>query len=172
MHARILPLIWKVLSDLRYSKLKRILKVYEYTTKRSTAGREWEGNCTVSKVKDNRIFLHSFHSIFHISHYLIFHSCRYFYVIWLLSLEWISARILIREMELVIVCTAFLHQLLSMISHSYFAYFAFHYSPVLRTFFLNTCALLYTVHCISFNTFPTIFSANVITTFLRRLIFN
>lgn len=130
--------------------MKRILKVYEYDKEKYSGKRMREGNCTVSKVKENRIFLHSLYSIFHISHYLIFHSCRYFYVIWLLSSEWISARILIREMKLVIVCTAFLHQLLSMISHSYFAYFAFHYFPILRTFFLSTCALLYTVHCISY----------------------
>jgi len=65
----------------------------EYDKERRTVRREWEGNCTVSKVKENRIFLHSFCSIFHIPHYLIFHSYRYFYVIWLLSSEWISAQI-------------------------------------------------------------------------------
>lgn len=43
MHARILPLIWKVLSDLRYSKLKRILKVYEYNDKEKYSGKRMRG---------------------------------------------------------------------------------------------------------------------------------
>lgn len=42
MHARILPLVWKVLSDLRYSKLKRILKVYEYD-KEKYSGKRMRG---------------------------------------------------------------------------------------------------------------------------------
>lgn len=171
MHARILPLVWEVLSDLRYSKLKRILKVYEYD-KEKYGGKRMRGEL-YSKQGKRKSNLPSLFSLY-FSYFSLFNFpflSIYFYVIWLLSSEWISARILIREMELVIVCTAFLHQLLSMISHSYFAYFAFHYSPVLRTIFLSTCALLYTVHCISFNTFPIIFSANV-TCFEKILIFN
>lgn len=68
MHARILPLVCKVLSDLRYSKLNE-KDIEGYNTRirqRNTGGREREGNCTVSKVKENRIFLHSSHSTFHI----------------------------------------------------------------------------------------------------------
>lgn len=94
--------------------------------------------------KKLNLFLHSFRSIFHISHYLIFHSYQYFYVIWLSS-EWISAQISYKRNGVGdCMHNVSLHQILSIISHSYFAYFAFHYFLVLHAIFLSSCAPLYT----------------------------
>jgi len=146
MHARILPLVWKILSDLRYSKLNemlkilKLLKVYEYD--KESYGRKRENGSKVKK-KSNLPSLFSFYfsyfSLFNFSLLSIFlHN-----LVIIIEMNQ-SSDYLMKEMELVIVCTAFLHQILPIISHSYFAYFAFHYFLVLRTISLTLCALLYT----------------------------
>lgn len=119
--------------------------IKEYDKERGTARREWEGNCTVSKVKENSnlpslfSFYFSYFSLFNFSLLSIF-LCNLVIIIQSESV----LRFLIREMESVIVCTTFLHQILSVIPHSYFAYFAFHYFLVLHAIFLSSCALLFT----------------------------